>query len=641
MCGICGVIARTPIGPEDERRAVRINRALRHRGPDGEGTHRTDHIHFCMRRLSIIDLQGGAQPLYNEDGSIALILNGEIYNYKELQAELRQRGHTLRSGSDAEVLVHLYEERGAEAVQDLRGMFAFALHDSRRRTVLLGRDRVGEKPLYLREEEGRIVFASELKALLSGGGIPFALDPVATHRYFHFLYAPEPKSIVRGVRQLDAGSLLEIDLQSRTQREWRYWSLLDAPPLKGDPVRAVRHALDEVAKLVIRADVPVGVALSGGLDSGAVAALAARAHGPGLTAFSIGYSGRPPFDERDQAVALARTLGIPVHEAELDTDSMVRDFTLTIRERDEPIADLSGYGHRAVMKLAHDHNVPVLLTGYGGDELFFGYDWVRNAVHETARKATMGPRGFPWTAYARLHPPPTRGRRAIADWLNDVGGLRSSLTERARDMQTPSDRIVFYELALEFQGAAAHTGALYGDAMRDALVGEDPGRLWEYVGGAPSPDLAVTDRIFAMYLRSIGLAQGDRLSMAHSVEARVPLVDYRLIETVIGLRKAGTGQLEAPKAWLRAAVADLLPAEVLSRPKRGFQPPIFEWHAALFERYGPLLRDGALVQQGILSRAGAEAISVMNAPPDGYHWLPFAVLVLEVWCREMEAMLTS
>ena len=641
MCGICGVVARTPIGPEDEQRALRINRALRHRGPDGEGTHRSEHVQFCMRRLSIIDLQGGAQPLYNEDGSIALILNGEIYNYKELQAELQQRGHTLRSGSDAEVLVHLYEDRGADAVHALRGMFAFALHDSRRGIVLLGRDRVGEKPLYLREEDGRVVFASELRALLSGGGIPFALDPVVTHRYLHFLYPPEPASIVSGVRQLDAGSLLEIDLHTWTRREWRYWSMLDAPPVEGNPARVVREVLDEVAGLVIRADVPIGIALSGGLDSSSVAALAVRAHGPGLTAFSVGYTGRPPFDEREQAVGLARRLGIAVHEVELDTESMVRDFAATIRERDEPIADLSGYGHRAVMKLAHDHGVPVLLTGYGGDELFFGYDWVRAAVHESARKSVMGPQGFPRSAYARLRPPPARGRRAIAEWLMDVGGLRSSLAERARDVKTTTDRIVFYELATEFQGAAAHAGALYSDTMRDMLAGEDPARLWEFSGGAPRSDLAVTDRVFAMYLRSVGLTQGDRLSMAHSVEARVPLVDYRLVETVIGLRKAGSDSLEGPKAWLRSAVADLLPPDVLLRPKRGFQPPVFEWHAALFERYGPLLRDGALVRHGILSRSGAEAISTMQASPGGYHWLPFAVLVLEVWCREMEKVVAS
>ena len=291
------------------------------------------------------------------------------------------------------------------------------------------------------------------------------------------------------------------------------------------------------------------------------------------------------------------------------------------------------------MKLAHDHSVPVLLTGYGGDELFFGYDWVRDAVHESARKAMMGPRGFPRAAYARLHPPPTRGRRAIAEWLNDVGGLRSSLAKRARDARTPTNRIVLHELETEYQAAADHASALYGDAMRDALIGEEPARLWEFPGGAPRSDLAVTERMFAMYLRCVGLSQGDRLSMAHSVEARMPLVDYRLIETVIGLRKAGAGGLEGPKAWLRAAAAGLLPPEVLTRPKRGFQPPIYEWHAALFTHYGPLLRDGALVRHGILSRAGAEAVSVMQAPPGGYHWLPFAVLVLEVWCREMEALI--
>lgn len=617
-----------------------MSRALAHRGPDGEGEHRAPHALMAMRRLSIIDLAGGWQPLFNEDRSIALVLNGEIYNYKELQSELRARGHVLRTGSDAEVLVHLYEERGADAVRALRGAFAFALHDARPgqpERVLLGRDRVGEKPLYIHESDAGIAFASELKAMLAGG-VPFALDHAAVDQYFHLLYAAEPSSIVRGVRQLDAGCVMEISMAPWGVRERRYWSMLDAPPIAGDPVRHVREALEEMASLVIRADVPVGVALSGGLDSSSVAALTVRAHGPGLQAFSVGYPGHPEYDERPQAAALAATLKLPMREAELSTGAMVDEFPATVRERDEPIADISGFGHRAVMRLAREHQVPVLLTGYGGDELFFGYDWMRDAVRETDDKTALSARGFPLLSYLAPRLPHGIGRRAVGAWWRDRGGLRHSLARRAVHTRSPRDRMVFYELADGYQAAQQFGARVYGAETLAAL--RDAGAPWDYHGDRPRADMAVTDRIFATYLRSVGLAQGDRLSMAHSVEARVPLVDYRLVETVIGLRKAGNGALEGPKEWLRAAMRDLLPPDVLSRPKRGFQPPIFEWHRALMQRYGSWLIDGALVRHGVLSRDGAMALAAQTIPAEGYHWFPFSALVLEVWCREMEQCAT-
>ena len=617
--------------------SVRVmTRALAHRGPDDEAYHITSNVQLGFRRLSIIDVAGGAQPLFNEDRTLALIFNGEIYNYRELQSELVARGHQLRSKSDVEVLLHLYEERGRDALHALRGMFAFALHDMRRNRLLLARDRVGEKPLYLHVAPGKVTFASELSALLAAGVVPFELDHVAVDRYFHFLYVPEPHGIVRGVRQVDAGALVEIDLAAWTVKECPWWRLLDAPPVEGDPVRRVRETLEDLASLIIRSDVPVGVALSGGVDSGTVACLAAKAHGPGLNAFTVGYPGRPQNDERGQAAELAGQLGIPLHDVELGTGAMVEEFCATVRERSEPIADIAGYGHRAVMQLARAHGVPVLLTGYGGDELFWGYDWVRDAVSATRHKQASAARGFPLSDYLQLHGPTRIGRRALAFWLRGGAGLAASLTRRGRDRDAPLDRPVFYELADEYAAAARHGHGLYGSVMRDAIQGHDPGDLFGTTG--PQPELAIMERLFATYLRSVGLAQGDRLAMAHSVEARVPFVDYRLVETVVGLQKANPGVPAQPKAWLREAMRGVVPDAVLDRPKRGFAPPVFEWHRALMARYGDWLRDGELVARGVLSREGAAILAAQSIPHHGFATLPFAALTLEVWCREMRAI---
>jgi asparagine synthase (glutamine-hydrolysing) len=632
MCGICGIAGRSTLGPDAATTVAAMTRALAHRGPDAETHYTTPQVQLGFRRLSIIDVAGGAQPLYNEDRTLALVFNGEIYNYKELQAELRARGHQLRTGSDAEVLLHLYEERQAGALHALRGMFAFALHDTRRRRLLLARDRMGEKPLYLHVAPERVTFASELGAILGAGVVPLELDPVSVDRFFHYLYVPEPASMVRGVRQLDAGSLMEIDLDTWQVEERRWWNLLDAPAVTGNPASLVREELDRVASLVIRSDVPVGVALSGGLDSSTVAALAARAHGPGLAAFTVGYRGRPATDERAQAAELARDLGIPLHEAELDEADMVAEFPATVREHDEPMADISGFGHRAVMRLAREHRVPVLLTGYGGDELFWGYDWVRDAVTQTARKQLSAARGFPAGDYLKLGMPRRIGRRALLDWARDLAGVRTSLATRARD-RDGGHRPVFYDLLEEYGAAQARRGSVFTPAFLAATESQPAHLPFGEMGS--SATLTIMDRIFATYLRSIGLAQGDRLAMAHSVEARVPLVDYRLVELVVGLQKGRPELPSTPKAWLRDAMRDTLPAAVLDRPKQGFAPPVFAWHRALIARYGGWLRDGELVARGVLTAKGAANLASQSIPRHGYSALPFAALVLEVWCREM------
>src|SRR4051794_24473672 len=316
MCGIAGIVSKRPIQPEETAAVGRMNGRLRHRGPDGEGFFTGTNLALAMRRLSIIDLAGAWQPIYNEDRSLAIVANGEIYNYVELRRQLESRGHQLSTDGDIETILHLYEEYGLDCVQHLRGMFAFALWDSKRRRLVVARDRMGEKPLYLFENDGRLIFASEMKALVSSGLVPFELDPKAVDLYFHYQYVPEPLTPIKGVRKLDAAHLLTVEVDDWRIEEKCYWRMEDAEPLSGDPTTVIREQLETASELVIRADAPVGVALSGGLDSTAIAALAARKYPGTMHAFSVGYPGRPPYDERADAKALADHLEMPFHDIE-------------------------------------------------------------------------------------------------------------------------------------------------------------------------------------------------------------------------------------------------------------------------------------------------------------------------------------
>jgi asparagine synthase (glutamine-hydrolysing) len=292
MCGISGIVTREKMSADLSAAVSRMNAAQIHRGPDGAGEFSAAHVKLMMRRLSVIDLEGGSQPLYNEDKSLALIINGEIYNYRELRDRLKKSGHAFSTETDGEVILHLYEENDSDFITHLRGMFAFALWDVKRRRLVLARDRMGEKPLYLFERDGAIIFASELKGLLHSGLVPFELNPSAVNLYFHYQYVPEPLTPVKGVRKLDAAHLLVVDAENWQIEEKKYWRMEDAPPLDGKPGELIREKLEEVSKLIVRSDVPVGVALSGGLDSSVVTAFAAREH-DNLCAFGVGYAGRP------------------------------------------------------------------------------------------------------------------------------------------------------------------------------------------------------------------------------------------------------------------------------------------------------------------------------------------------------------
>lgn len=637
MCGIAGIVSNRPIEPDELAALGTMNDRLRHRGPDGAGQFTDTNVALAMRRLSIIDLAGGWQPLYNEDRSLAIIANGEIYNYVELRKQLEERGHRLQTSGDIETILHLYEEHGLDCVQHLRGMFAFALWDSKRRRLVLARDRMGEKPLYLYESDGRLIFASEMKALLASGLVPFELDPNAVDLYFHYQYVPEPMTPLKGVRKLDAAHLLIVDTDPWRVAERCYWRMEDAPPIAGEPATLIREELETVSQIVIRSDVPVGVALSGGLDSSAIAALAARKYPGTMHAFSVGYPGRPQHDERADARALADHLDMPFHDVELTTDDMVAFFPELVYWRDDPIADISGFGYYAVMKLAREHGVPVVLQGQGGDELFWGYSWVQEAARESARKSFLDEHGalVSLPKYLGFHLPRGLSRLAVGEWAHSLGGLRPGLQSWQRDRHAPADQLVFYDLVSDFRASVRESKNLFTSAFIEQLNGSSAAGLFTLEHSRRDIDVALTRLICDTYLRENGVTQGDRLSMASSIELRLPLLDYRLVETVIGLRKAHTDARQPAKAWLRAAIGDLLPDWAMQRPKRGFNPPVIEWHRALFASYGEKLADGYLCGQGILNHESARELSAGAFPPGATSPLSFKALVLETWCRNL------
>jgi asparagine synthase (glutamine-hydrolysing) len=636
MCGIAGIITQAPITPADVASVRTANTQLIHRGPDGAGEFQDNHVMLAMRRLSIIDLDGGWQPLYNEDRTLALVANGEIYNFVELRERLERQGHRFHTNSDCETILHLYEEHDFDFVQHLRGMFAFALWDTKRKRLVLGRDRMGEKPLYLYQKNDSLFFASEMKALLASGLVPFELDPGAINLYFHYQYVPEPLTPLRGVRKLDAASLLIVDVDPWQIKANRYWRMEDAPPIEGDPATLIREQLETVSEIVIRSDVPVGIALSGGLDSSAIAALAARKYPGTMHAFSVGYPGGLENDERRDARALADHLQLPFHDVELTTSEMVSFFPELVYLRDDPIADISGFGYYSVNRLAREHNVPVLLQGQGGDELFWGYSWVRDAAHASARKLERV--NHPVSAlprYVDLNLPHGLSRGQIAEWAYGLGGLRRSWEDLKRDSAASPDQMVFYDLVSDFRTSMTEIRNVFSSRFAEQINGNTAMKLFTFDRPWPNIDVTLTRLICDTYLRENGVAQGDRLGMASSIELRLPLLDHRLVETVIGLRKAHTDVHQPPKAWFKAALIDVLPDDVINRRKRGFSPPVMEWHRAIFAEHGSSLRDGYLVEHEVLHRESARSLSTGPFPSSAITPLSYKALVLEHWCRRM------
>ena len=620
-----------------------MQRALGHRGPDGEGWFQDRRIALAHRRLSIIDLVGGAQPLTGESAGTVAIVNGEIYNYVELRRELAAAGANLRTRSDSEVVPFLYERHGEDFVHRLRGAFAAAIWDASRQQLLLVRDRLGEKPLlYATGDDGTVYFASEISALVASGAIPVEPDMEAINRYFHFRFVPEPATPLRHVRKLRAGHFMALSPDSPVAAPRQYWNVSAVAPLDGDPVEILRADLEDIGRIIVRSDVPVGVALSGGLDSSIVASLAVR-HSPGkVTAFSVGYEGRPESDERADASAFARHLGIDMIEVELSSRDVVSGFDGLVADMGEPIADAAGSSYRALMQAARRAGIKVMFQGQGADELFWSYGWMREALAENvAREASPGAlSAFAGSLRQELYLPLGSSPRALAQWLVQGGGIADALSRYERLSQQDPDQVLFWDVARPMDRIARSVSALAGDALRDtatlkrargAFRGREAGESWQRT---------LVRHNLATYLLENGISQADRYSMAAGVEARLPFVDYKLVEHAVGLNDTQPDAVSPGKQWLRAAVANDIPAWVLERPKRGFAPPTRDWVAALVRARGDSLVGGRLASAGVLSDAGARELARPSSMFDRglRDQIAYQSLVLEQWFRRTYAL---
>jgi asparagine synthase (glutamine-hydrolysing) len=600
MCGIAGVISATDLDDGEIRALERMTDTMVHRGPDSGGLFRTARMAIAMRRLAINDLPGGRQPLHSEDGQVTLVCNGEIYNHRTLRAELEAEGHRFATYSDVETLIHAYEGDADGFLARAKGMYAFALWDARAERLVLGRDRLGEKPLYLWRDLGprgqpRLWFASEIRTILLV--IPperRRIDPVAVSEFLTFQYVLDPRTPIEGLRKLPAAHRLDLTAATVATAEPRsYWSLRDVPAATvTDPAALVVERFEEACLRMGSADVPVGVALSGGIDSSLVAAVTAKRYPGSIHCFSVGYEGRPATDERAIAERFARAKGLPFTEVEIAPDEIVDRFPDLVGAMDTPIADIAAHGYWAVSRAARAAGVPVLLSGLGGDEVFWGYDWVREAV-----RRPPGVPAAPRTLWNRLFGV-KEGKAAP--------GLPDSIF-------------------------AGHPDLTRFEALSRRLVNGVPQGHWltaTRTAAAGRRDVAVCDALNATWLIGNCLDLADRLSMAWSIEMRVPFLDIDLVEGVTAMRQAGLGDVAWPhKGLLLKALGHLLPDEISNRPKQGFTPPVQDWMAALDARWGrSTVEDSAADRHGALD--GRELARLW---PDLHIGFRHRLMVLDRW----------
>lgn len=561
MCGICGVAWADPDRPVDPALIDRMTDALAHRGPDGEGRHVAPGIGLGVRRLEIVDPTGGAQPIASEDGAVVVICNGEIYDAPERRTELVSRGHAFAGGSDVEVLVHLYEDHGLDAVHRLRGMFAFALWDARRRRLVLGRDRLGIKPLVVAPVDGGLAFASEIKSILASGLVEPALEPRALGDVFTYGFVRTPRTFVRGVRRVPAGELLVWEAGRPTAR--RYWSV-DFPDPGEVPDRsrsewagALGAKLDETVRRHLRSDVPVGAWLSGGLDSSAVVALMERAAGP-VDAWSIAFD-----DPRLDEVGRGRTLAeFPGHAIRARTVTCGPGDLARLPEALWHMEDPSVNGieiPRTTVAEASAREVKVVLSGEGADEVLGGYPWY--ALDRILRPASRLPRALRERLAAR-------GRRGVWRWVAPlVDAPREVGPERFAALAGPRNRRLAADLL------ADPAAALPDGGEEDAIPpGVDPER---YAGWPAFRRLQAWD--LAVRLPDLVLTKLDHSSMAYGLEARVPFLDHELVELCASIPPGLHWRRGLEKSVLREAMAGVLPREIARRRKRPLQAPHEAW----------------------------------------------------------------
>jgi len=622
VCGIHGIYRFDGLSVEP-RMLSSMGDRIRHRGPDDEGSHVDGPCGIGMRRLSIIDLAGGHQPLSNADGTLWLVCNGEIYNFRELRSELQGKGYRFKTGSDSEVLLHLYDAEGDDFVLRLNGMFDFALWDARRRRLLIGRDRLGVKPLYVLQDWQRLAFASEAKALLALPGVSAELNREVVADYLHLGYVAAPGCIFKGIRKLPPATLLAVE--DGEVREWRYWRLPEeivSDLSESQWIERVQVQLDESVRMQMVSDVPIGAFLSGGVDSSAVVGLMARHSEQPIRTYAIGFSGGEAealYNELPYARQVAKLFATNHREIVVQPD-VVALLPKLLWHMDEPLSDTAFITTYLVSAFARE-DVKVILSGVGGDELFGGYR--RYLGGHYARRYRRWPGWLRRMASYAARRLPTDRHSGLLNNLRLAKGFMAS-AEMSSD-----ERYRSYLQVL----SRRHVSALL---LEESAAGPSDSLARAFAAAGNEDEL---NRMFAVdaetQLPDDLLLLTDKMSMAVSLECRVPLLDHQLVELAAAMPaviKVRDGRL---KHLLKASLADLLPDEILNRKKRGFGTPMGAW---LKRELAPLLKRllaadvvqaRGLFNQGVVNRLIADHQANRIDGTD----ILLAMMNLEIWSR--------
>jgi len=613
MCGIVGIVGDE--GMVDSLTIRQMCAAIVHRGPDDEGLLVKDGVGLGMRRLSVVDLVGGHQPVFNEDGTVAIVFNGEIFNFQELRQQLLDRGHRLSTHSDTEVIVHLYEDLGEDCVHKLRGMFAFAIYDEKKRRLLLARDRLGKKPLHYAVWNSQLFFASEIKSILAVAPDMAVSDSGALLQYMYFGYIPDPATAFRSIKKLPPGHLLTYERGETNVRQ--YWDLpryaTNFPGSEEECLEHLESLLDESVRRRMIADVPLGALLSGGTDSSTVVALMARASSRPVKTFSIGFRDAD-FNEAPYARLVAKTFGTEHHELIVEPDILDAVEQLT-RSMDEPFGDSSMLPTFYVCRLARKH-VTVALSGDGGDELFAGYE--RYRIH-------LQDRSFDWL------PASLRSiyREQIHNWIPSRVPGRSWAYSVSLPWQER------YTEGVSFHPFQRQMSLLTQDFVNS---GEPLELFHNYLKNAPASD--PLSRVLYLdsktYLPGDILTKVDRMSMLTSLEARVPLLDHVFLEFVTGLGP-GWKMRNGRQKYILLKLAERLgvPKKVLHRRKQGFALPLRHWmRRELKELILDVMLEPRTMQRGFFNPAGVKRLLEEHFRERRDHspriW---RLLILELWHR--------
>ena len=632
MCGIYGAIH--PEGWTDGAAdsLERLSTLLKHRGPDDSGEFIDGNLGLGMHRLSIVGVTNGSQPIWNSSKSVAIVANGEIYNYLELKEKLEELGYLFSTSSDIECLLHLYLEFGMDFLDEVRGMFAFAIYDKGRHELIIGRDRLGEKPLYYTHLGGSFWFSSELPALLGSEISSFRISKTSMSLYLKYGFVPTPTTIIEDIQQLQPATVMTINLDTLAQSSLVYWNPYDCPPPEDeDFAGAYKRELEDIGSKIFQGEASIGIALSGGIDSSLIAILAKK-FGKNVTCISIGYESNLDFDESKLASKFSEQIGLPCVIRNISPKETGSRFQECIAALGEPIADPASFSYFILGEVANELGIKVLLSGHGPDEIFYGYPWVREAIISIERRGRTLSRGGSLMEYISTPKFPKGGSLGeFIDRAKTGFGVVENLIQYFEDSWDANHNINTLKFYARKPRARQRARVAKSLGLDFRTVNDEIENL-----GAESlvfSASSATQILMKTYLQVNGLSQIDRLWMKSGVEGRTLFVDFKLIELAVSDPQNVHKEAMVNKSRFLEYIESFVDETLIRRKKRGFTPPVTAWYKEIYRENSFVLSNSKLVTDGVLPK---NAQRLLNSPltligRPRLLWLELAVL--EIWYR--------